>query len=122
MLENEQNKMLKKINETRRKADKIMKIKQNNEVSYIEKMRRQKMEEEMLGVFRRNNKMQKEDMKVRTRYNQMAIFDSKRAENLNSRYVSKLSDRIKLTFADEEVRKNQQIVNHVRKSENITRK
>ena len=107
MLENEQNKMLKKINETRRKADKIMKIKQNNEVSYIEKMRRQKMEEEMLGVFRRNNKMQKEDMKVRTRYNQMAIFDSKRAENLNSRYVSKLSDRIKLTFADEEVRKNQ---------------
>ena len=122
MLENEQNKMLKKINETRRKADKIMKIKQNNEVSYIEKMRRQKMEEEMLGVFRRNNKMQKEDMKVRTRYNQMAIFDSKRAENLNSRYVSKLSDRIKLTFNDEEVRKNQQIVNHVRKSENITRK
>lgn len=48
--------MLKKINETRRKADKIMKIKQSNEIQYIEKMRRQKLEEEMLDVFRRNNK------------------------------------------------------------------
>ena len=58
MLENEQQKMLKKINETRRKAEKIMKIKQDNEVSYIEKMRRKKMEEEMLEVVRRNNRDQ----------------------------------------------------------------
>lgn len=49
-------------------------------------------------------------------------MESKRADNINMRYVSKLSDRIKQTFADEEVRKKQLIVNHVRKSENITRK
>ena len=56
------------------------------------------MEEEMLEVFRRNNKEQKADMQIRKYQHQMSILETKRADNLNMRYVSKLSDRIKHTF------------------------
>ena len=41
------------------------------------------MEEEMLEVFRKNNKQQKEDMKIRKLETQIAILETKREHNIN---------------------------------------
>ena len=46
---------MKKIQETRKKADRIFKIKQDNELDFIEKVKRQKLLDEELEQKRNNN-------------------------------------------------------------------
>lgn len=48
MLEMEQNRMIKKINETRRKAEQIQKTNLDNEMMFIQKVKFKKEQEEAL--------------------------------------------------------------------------
>lgn len=57
MLEVEERKMKKKIDDTSKRAEKIMKIKQENEDRFIEKMNRQNEVSEKLLRFKENNKL-----------------------------------------------------------------
>ena len=57
MLEVEERKMKKKIDDTSKRAEKIMKIKQENEDRFIEKMNRQNEVSEKLLRFKDNNKL-----------------------------------------------------------------
>ena len=55
MLENEQKRILKKVEETRVRAAKINTIKEANEQSYIEKMQRKNDKEEELREIQMRN-------------------------------------------------------------------
>ena len=65
MLEIEEQKMMKKINETRKRAEQITKIKQDNEERFLSKLRYQREQEEALEQFRQQNNDQREQQKKR---------------------------------------------------------
>ena len=55
MLENEEKKMFKKIEDTRKRADAIMRVKQKNEEELINKIRHQRELDDQLESFRNHN-------------------------------------------------------------------
>ena len=65
MLEMEEAKMQKKIQETRRRAEQINKIKSDNEERFLNKLRYKKEQEEALEQFRNQNCVEREQFRKR---------------------------------------------------------
>ena len=78
MLEQEEQRMITKINDTRRKADQIMKVKQLNEENLVRKLRFQKALDEKLIDFRAKNVQMKSDRKQNFLANAQMTLDFKK--------------------------------------------
>ena len=119
MLEIEEKKMMKKINDTRKRADQIIKIKQDNEERFIMKLRYQKQVREDEERFRMYNLYQKEQAKVRKIQNVTEIHDKRHEEFKKAKYMTKLSDQIKNQINMETIKEKAKIVHEVRKQHHL---
>ena len=92
MLEIEQQKMYKKINATRKRAEQILKTKRDNEDNFINRLRFQKARDENLERMKdQNNSMKEASMRRRKdfSFNQLSL---RKKEAQSKRYMTKLSD------------------------------
>ena len=108
--------MMRKINETRKRADTIIKTNQWTEQRFVAKLKEKQAKEEQLLKLKQFNTQMKVGIKDRRDQHILKQQTKKRQEYAHAKFMTKLSDKIKDTYLNETIKANRDQRDKIRRS------
>eukprot|EP00347_Sterkiella_histriomuscorum_P010932 403374380 len=117
MLENEESKLLKKIDQTRKQADKILQIKQQNEEQHRQKIQMQMQQDQNIDQFKEQKRQEKEQSKQKFMEYAKNVYEDKRNSYITLKHNRIQGEQLKNQYLQTVIQQNQDRKIQIRQQE-----